>query len=85
MRCQMMELETVLLQQHEKKEGCRERVPGQGIGGEENNLAGLQADEWNDSASNPPIVCRHLPSKQLPHLLEVHIRPKATDGKAGRH
>jgi hypothetical protein len=38
----MMELETVVLQQREKKGGCQERKPGQGVGGEENNLTGPQ-------------------------------------------
>jgi hypothetical protein len=37
----MMKLETIVLQQHNKKGGCRESESGQGIGVEENNFTAL--------------------------------------------
>jgi hypothetical protein len=63
----MMKLETIVLQQREEEGGHREREPGQGVGGEQNNFTRVQASEWNGSALNPPFVLRRLPSKQLPH------------------
>jgi hypothetical protein len=52
----MMELETVVLQQREKKGGCPECEPDQGTGGEENNLAESKANKQNDTTSNLPIL-----------------------------
>jgi hypothetical protein len=41
MQLQMMELQAVVLLQHEEEGGRRESKPNQDIGGEQNNLAGL--------------------------------------------
>jgi hypothetical protein len=63
----------------------RERELGQHVGGEENNLTRLQADERNDSMSGPPSVLCRLPSKQSPHPLEVTNRSEIGGGEARRH
>jgi hypothetical protein len=56
LQCQMVELETIVLQQREKKGGCSECEPDQGTGGEENNLAESKANKQNDTTSNLPIL-----------------------------
>jgi hypothetical protein len=79
----MKKLEVVVLQQHEEG-GCQERKPGQGVGGEENNSTGLQANERNNPASYPLVILHRLPFKQSPHPNEVGIRPEMGDMKARR-
>jgi hypothetical protein len=85
MRCQMMKLETVVLQQCEEEGGCRERELGYHGGGEFNDLIALLVGDRNGSASYPPIVLHHLPSLQSPHLPKVVVQPKTGFGETRRH
>jgi hypothetical protein len=62
MQCQVVELKTIVVQQHEEDGGHRERELSHHVGGKEDNLIMLQVSEQNGSAPYPPIVLRRLPS-----------------------
>jgi hypothetical protein len=69
----VVDLKVIVLQQREEEGVERGCEPYQGVGGEEDDLAGLQAAEWNGYAPYLPIELRRLLSQQPTHLPELTI------------